>query len=144
MVLNIVRFNSNRHKDQVVELWTNIFGYESERNDPRLTIEKKEAVSDGLFFVAESAVHEVVGTVMCGYDGHRGWVYSLAVTPDFQNQGVGKKLMIHAENALTNLGCVKINLQILENNEKVQMFYRSLGYTTEKRISMGKEVSENI
>ena len=144
MSLNIVRFNSKRHKDQVIELWTNVFGYESSRNDPHLAIEKKEAVSDGLFFVAESAKHGVIGTVMCGYDGHRGWVYSLAVRPDLQNQGIGKELMIHAENALTNLGCVKINLQILEDNEKVQMFYRSLGYTTEKRISMGKEISENM
>ena len=144
MDLNIVRFNSKRHKNQVIELWTNVFGYESARNNPRLAIEKKEAVSDALFFVAESARHGVIGTVMCGYDGHRGWIYSLAVRPDFQNQGIGKKLMIHAEHALKNLGCIKINLQILEDNEKVQMFYRSLGYSTEKRISMGKEILENI
>ncbi|OEU57345.1 MAG: hypothetical protein BA862_02495 [Desulfobulbaceae bacterium S3730MH12] len=99
MDLNIFRFNSKQHKNQVIELWTNIFEHKSARNNPRLAIEKKEAVSDGLFFVAESARHGVVGTVMCGYDGHREWIYSLAVRPDFKNQGVGKKLMIHAEHA---------------------------------------------
>lgn len=144
MDFNIIRFDRKQHEDQVVELWKNVFGYESARNDPYLTINKKEAVSDGLFFVAESKIHGVVGTVMCGYDGHRGWIYSLVARPAFQNQGIGKGLMLHAEHTLKNLGCAKINLQIIEGNEQVQMFYQSLGYTTEKRISMGKEIPENI
>ena len=144
MYIKIIRFDRNQHKDQVVELWTSVFGYKRARNDPCLVIDKKEDFSDGLFFVAKTAMHEIVGTVMCGYDGHRGSIYSLMVRPDCQNQGIGKRLMIHAETILKNLGCVKINLQILESNEQVQMFYRSLGYITEKRISMGKEIPENI
>ncbi len=144
MDFNIIRFDRKQHEDQVVELWKNVFGYTSARNDPHLTIEKKEAVSDGLFFVAESEIHGVGGTVMCGYDGHRGWIYSLVVRPEFQNQGIGKELMIHAEHALKKLGCAKINLQIIEGNKQVQIFYQSLGYTKEKRISMGKEIPENI
>ncbi len=144
MDFNIIRFDRKQHEDQVVELWKNVFGYESGRNDPYLTVEKKEAVSDGLFFVAKSKIHGVVGTVMCGYDGHRGWIYSLVVRPEFQNQGIGRELMIHAEHSLKKLGCAKINLQIIESNEQVQVFYQSLGYKTEKRISMGKEIPENI
>lgn len=141
---NVVQFSHDQHADQVVDLWTNVFGYDSARNDPRLSIRNKESVSDNLFFIAESNTREVVGTVMGGYDGHRGWIYSLAVRPEFQRQGIGKLLMMHVEGALKNLGCIKINLQIMEGNDPVQEFYNALGYAVEKRISMGKEISENI
>lgn len=56
-------------------------------------------MDDGLFYVAYNG-NEIVGTVMAGYDGRRGWIYSLAVKPDQHKQGVGKRLMAHAEAAL--------------------------------------------
>jgi GNAT superfamily N-acetyltransferase len=55
----------------------------------------------------------VVGTVMGGYDGHRGWIYSLAVDPTHRRQNVGTTLVQRVEHALEELGCPKINLQIL-------------------------------
>ena len=85
----------------------------------------------------------VVGTIMAGYDGHRGWIYSVAVSPSHRRQGIGSRLVSHAERALTDRGCMKINLQIMEGNESVTAFYASLGYSVEKRVSMGKRVSEN-
>jgi len=53
-------------------------------------------------------------------------------------------LVSHAERALTDKGCMKINLQILEGNEGVATFYESLGYAVEKRVSMGKRIPDNI
>ena len=79
-----------------------------------------------------------------GYDGHRGWIYSVAVSPSRRRQGIGSRLVVHAERALTSKGCVKINLQIMEGNESVIEFYSSLGFTVERRISMGKPIRENI
>jgi ribosomal protein S18 acetylase RimI-like enzyme len=100
-------------------------------------IDKKIACQDNLFFVAVSGA-SVIGTVMAGYDGHRGWIYSVAVSPAYRRKGVGSQLVRFAEKALADKGCVKINLQIMEGNESVAAFYASLGFAVEKRISMGK------
>ena len=139
----IYEFNNLKHREQVIAIWKDIFGYETARNDPGVVIDKKNATGDGLFFVA---VHrdEVVGTVMAGYDGHRGWIYSLAVHPGHRKKGMASLLLSHAEKQLVSLGCVKINLQILKDNEVVQRFYRANGYALEDRISMGKQIDENV
>jgi len=127
----------------VIELWERVFGYESPHNAPQFVIDKKLAAGDGLFFVAEAG-SKVVGTVMAGYDGHRGWIYSLAVLPEHCRRGIGSRLVRRAEERLKLLGCPKINLQILQENEAVAAFYHKLGYQTEPRISMGKKIPENI
>jgi ribosomal protein S18 acetylase RimI-like enzyme len=75
---------------------------------------------------------------MAGYDGHRGWIYSMAVAPDRRGQGLGSRLLDHALEALKKRGCVKVNLQILESNEAVRRFYEANGFTAEPRLSMGK------
>jgi ribosomal protein S18 acetylase RimI-like enzyme len=131
------------HRRCVVELWEAVFDYETAHNTPGLAIDKKLATADGLFFVALSG-HEVVGTVLAGYDGHRGWLYSVAVLPSHRRKGIGMNLVRHAEDALTARGCMKINLQIVSSNESVKTFYESLGYSTEPRISMGKKIESNI
>jgi ribosomal protein S18 acetylase RimI-like enzyme len=131
------------HRRQVVALWEAVFAYETPHNRPGLAIDKKLAVDDQLFFVAV-ADNAVIGTVMAGYDGHRGWIYSVAVAPSHRRQGVGSRLVSHAERALICKGCVKINLQILEGNESVTAFYSTLGYSVEKRINMGKRIPENV
>jgi ribosomal protein S18 acetylase RimI-like enzyme len=136
-------FDARRHRAQVVELWQCVFAYNSPHNAPQLAIDKKLAVGDGLFFVAEVG-RKVVGSVMAGYDGHRGWIYSLAVLPQYRRSCLGTRLMRHAEERLRLLGCLKINLQIMHGNEGVAAFYHKLGYQTEQRISMGKKLPENI
>jgi ribosomal protein S18 acetylase RimI-like enzyme len=136
-------FSETNHRAKVIALWEAVFGYEAAHNRPALVIDKKLAVDDGLFFVALSG-EEVVGTVMAGYDGHRGWIYSVAVSPDYRRRGVGSQLVAVAERALAAKGCVKVNLQILEGNESVTAFYASVGFSVEKRISMGKRLPENI
>lgn len=140
----VTPFDDSRHREAVIALWRSVFGYAEARNDPALVIDQKVAAADGLFFVAESpaGAGSVVGTVMCGYDGHRGWIYSLAVTPSERGNGIGRGLMQHAELALAERGCVKVNLQVLEGNRAVESFYQKLGYATEPRISMGKCLHE--
>jgi ribosomal protein S18 acetylase RimI-like enzyme len=139
MDLIITTFNDQKHRDQVISLWNEGFGYESAHNEPELVIEKKLAFGDDLFFVALDG-DEVVGTIMAGYDGHRGWIYSLAVSSKYRNQGIGAALLSFAERKLSALGCLKINLQILEDNGQVERFYTKCGYKTEKRVSMGKRL----
>ncbi|HRH95229.1 MAG TPA: GNAT family acetyltransferase [Prosthecobacter sp.] len=143
MNATITLYEDAAHRSQVVALWEAVFGYESAHNRPALVIDKKIDAGDHLFFVAVSG-EEVVGTLIAGYDGHRGWIYSVAVHPAHRKQGIGSRLVGHAERVLTAKGCVKINLQILEGNEGVAVFYESLGYSVERRVSMGKRIQENI
>lgn len=139
----ITAYQDAVHRQQVIDLWASVFGHAGGHNDPNLSIDKKLAVDDGLFFVALIG-GRVVGTTMAGYDGHRGWLYSVAVHPEFQATGIGTRLVQHAENALTQLGCTKINLQVQGTNKSVVAFYQSIGYSVEDRISMGRKIFENI
>lgn len=137
MQTSIRPFDVARDHAAVVALWSEVLGYVSAHNAPELSIRKKTEVADGLFFVADDA-GRLAGTVMAGYDGHRGWIYSLAVAPALRNRGLGRALLRHAEAALRERGCVKINLQIADGNEAVIGFYEKLGYKVEPRTSMGK------
>lgn len=141
--VTITNYQDAIHRSQVIALWEAVFGYDTAHNRPGLVIDKKLEVEDQLFFVA-AAGDTVVGTIMAGYDGHRGWIYSVAVSSSHRRQGVGSQLVSHAERALTAKGCVKINLQITEGNEGVSAFYATLGFAVEKRVSMGKRIVQNI
>ncbi len=143
MNLIITAFDAKLHSDQVISLWQEVFGYEAEHNAPLLVIEKKVDFGDGLFFVALDD-RAVIGTIMAGYDGHRGWIYSMAVAPKYRKQGLGSSMLAFAEQKLAEIGCMKINLQIMEGNEAVENFYLANGYHTEKRISMGKRLPQNM
>lgn len=140
---SITSYVDSIHRRQLIQLWTTVFGYEAAHNSPGLAIDKKLATQDGLFFVA-LAEGCVAGSILAGYDGHRGWLYSVAVDPAYRKKGLGSALVRHAEAALIERGCMKINLQIIGGNEAVAAFYESLGYTVEPRVSMGKRITQNI
>ena len=137
--IKIIEFDNSEHRSQVIVLWQTVFGYEAAHNSPETVIDKKLQHKDGLFFVAQKE-QNVVGTVMAGYDGHRGWIYSIAVHPEHQKRGIGSDLLAFTQSKLESLGCLKINLQIMEGNETVQRFYLSNGYSVEQRVSMGKKL----
>ena len=141
--VSITPYDDALHRDQVIALWRQIFGYETAHNAPALSIDRKVAVNDGLFFVALDGARDdahIIGTIMAGYDGHRGWIYSLAVTPERRRNGIGAQLLAAAEQALISRGCLKINLQILSSNGATRGFYEKHGYQVEERISMGKRL----
>jgi len=143
MTIQLMQFDNDSHGPLVIALWEQVFGYDAAHNAPRLVIDKKLAAKDDLFFVAVQN-DELVGTIMAGYDGHRGWIYSIAVRPDRRNQGIGSELLRFTESRLEAFGCMKINLQIMDGNEEVRHFYETLGYAEERRVSMGKRLSVNI
>lgn len=125
----------------VEALWQKVFPNDPPRNRAAITIPAKQEVQPELFLVAHYD-GEVIGTTMAGYDGHRGWLYAVAVDPDRQREGVGSQLIEEAERRLEAMGCGKINLQIRADNEGVAAFYRTHGYESEERISMGKTLGE--
>jgi ribosomal protein S18 acetylase RimI-like enzyme len=124
--------------EPVVALWERC-GLIRPWNDPRKDIERKLRVQPELFLVAE-AHDAVVGSAMAGYDGHRGWVYYLAVEPDRRRQRVGAALMSEVEGRLLAMGCPKINLLVRSGNEPALAFYRGLGFVPDASASLGKRL----
>jgi ribosomal protein S18 acetylase RimI-like enzyme len=108
-------------------------------NDPRKDIARKLSVQREWFLVAEDD-GRVVGSVMAGYDGHRGWVNYLAVDPSQQRSGLGRELMAEAERLLGDAGCPKINLQVRGTNEAALGFYERIGYTRDDVVSLGRRL----
>lgn len=108
-------------------------------NDPHRDIERKLEVQPELFLVAVVS-NVIVGSIMAGYEGHRGWINYLAVDPAFRRQGVAAALVARVEQTLTDMGCPKINLQIRGDNQDVADFYESLGYVADDVLSMGKRL----
>lgn len=100
-------------------------------NDPRIDLARAHAWLPELLLVADTelaAEPAIVGTVMAGYDGHRGWLYSLAVDPAHRGRGIARDLITRAERGLAQLGCPKINLMVRADNEAVIGFYDRLGF----------------
>jgi len=79
----------------------------------------------------------IIGSCMAGYDGHRGWLYSVGVLQKYRRSGAGSALVKFAISSLQEIGCIKVNLQIRSTNTEVAEFYKSLGFATEDRLSMG-------
>src|SRR5437870_6867717 len=125
----------------VVSIWERC-GLTRPWNDPRKDIRRKLLIRPDLFLIAECA-GAVVGTVMVGYDGHRGWINYLGVDSDFQRQGVGRALMEEAERLLRAEGCPKINLQIRTSNTGAIEFYRQIGFAMDDVVSMGKRLEHD-
>jgi ribosomal protein S18 acetylase RimI-like enzyme len=124
----------------VAALWGDVFPDTRPWNAPPAVIARKRAQRDGLFWVATRGTR-VVGAVMAGWDGQRGWIYHLAVEPAQRRRGIGRALVRAAERALGARGCPKINLQVLSSNRDVVAFYERIGWLVEDRVSMGKTLA---
>ena len=136
--MQIRRYN-DLDESAVVALWREVFPDDPPHNNPKTVIHRKGSYQRELFFVAE-AEGRIIGSIMAGYDGHRGWLYTVAVQPTCRKRGVGSALVRYAEAALRALGCPKINLQGRGSNPGVAAFYQRLGYQMEDRISLGKRM----
>ena len=125
--------------DAVVALWREA-GLTKPWNDPHKDIARKLTVQPGLFVVAADSEGVVIGSVMAGYDGHRGWMNYLATSTDARGQGIARALIEHVESALLTLGCPKVNLQVRSTNPQVVSFYEHLGYKIDDTIDLGKRL----
>jgi len=111
-------------------------------NDPAKDIRRKLALRPDLFLIGVEK-DQIVGTVMAGYDGHRGWLNYLAVLPVLQGRGFGRALVAEAERLLRLEGCPKINLQVRTTNRGAVEFYRRIGFIVDDVVSMGKRLESD-
>lgn len=138
MTIQIVSYRSE-HFEGVDQLWREAFPDDPPWNRAEVAIPAKLQVQPELFLLALDD-GRVVGTAMAGYDGHRGWLYAVAVRVSARRAGVGRQIVAEAERRLGALGCTKINLQVRSTNAAVVAFYHRLGYAVEERVSLGKRL----
>lgn len=122
----------------VIELWDKC-RLTRPWNDPRKDIARKLAVQPELFLVGVLG-EAIVATAMAGYEGHRGWVNYLAVSPEHQRRGLGRTLMREVEKRLMERGCPKLNVQVRAANSEALQFYRRLGYAQDEAVALGKRL----
>jgi len=133
-----IRTFRDEDEQAVVALWR-ACGLTRPWNDPHKDIARKRVVQRELFLVGERE-GRVVATVMAGYDGHRAWMYYLAVDPAHQGQGLGTLLVRRIEEEMLVRGCPKVSLLVRSTNAQVQAFYRKLGYAQDDAIPLGKRL----
>ena len=75
---------------------------------------------------------------MVGHDGHRGWVYYVAVDPDHRGRAFGRAIMSAAEDFLRQAGIAKLQLMVRPENDGVRAFYESIGYDEQARVIYAK------
>lgn len=121
-----------------VDLWSEC-GLTRPWNDPAADLARAVTGTASTVLGALSG-ETLVGTVMVGHDGHRGWVYYLAVAPDRQRQGIGRLLMGAAEDWLKRRDVPKIHLMVRATNAGVVAFYARLGYVDQDCLVLGRRL----
>jgi ribosomal protein S18 acetylase RimI-like enzyme len=126
----------------VIELWRSC-GLIRPWNNPEKDIARKLRVNPEWFLVA-LCDRQLIGSIMIGYEGHRGWINYLAVAANLRQRGIGTQLMERAEKILRAGGCVKINLLVrIENEPELSRFYESLGFRLDKVVCYGKRFEDD-
>jgi ribosomal protein S18 acetylase RimI-like enzyme len=122
--------------DDVVALWQEC-GLTRPWNDPHLDIADARRGPTSTVLVARDG-DGVVATVMAGHDGHRGWLYYVAVRPALQGSGVGTAAVAAGEAWLRAAGARKVQLMVRTTNDRVRGFYERLGYTDQATTVLGR------
>lgn len=120
----------------VVALWQ-ACGLTRPWNDPAADIALARRGPSSAILVGRSP-DSIVATAMVGHDGHRGWVYYVAVDPSSQGKGLGRTMMAAAEDWLRNAGVPKLQLLVRRENAKAGAFYQSLGYEESTSVMLAK------
>ncbi len=136
-----IRVFEAKDTDAVISLWQEC-GLVVPQNNPVKDIKRKLAVNPELFLVGTSG-NSIVATVMGGYEGHRGWINYLAVSPSERKMGYGQQIMKSVESRIKAKGCPKINLQIRSSNEDVIAFYSAIGYAEDNVVGLGKRLEDD-
>lgn len=129
-------------RDEVIALWE-ACGLTRPWNDPSADYNLALANETSAILLAHIE-GELAASVLTGFDGHRGWVYYLAVAPDVQKQGLGRKMMAAAEQWLRDRHAPKIQLMVRDDNEAAIGFYKALDYEQQPVMTIGKRLDSGI
>jgi GNAT superfamily N-acetyltransferase len=124
----------------VARLWDSV-GFNVPPNDPARDIPFLTKHANAALFVDEDD-GAIIGSVMGGHDGHRGWIYRLAVNPGRRGEGRGRALMSEIETWLAARGLIKVELMIRGSDRAVEKFYEHIGYELSDRTVMARLFGE--
>ena len=122
--------------EPVVALWQRC-GLTRPWNDPHADIALARRRDNSTVLIGREG-SAIVATIMVGHDGHRGWVYYVAVDPDCQKRGFGRLIMAAAEDWLRAAGISKLQLLVRRENEAANAFYGSLGFELSTSVMFQK------
>jgi ribosomal protein S18 acetylase RimI-like enzyme len=125
----------------MIELWREC-GLVVPWNNPLTDIARKKADSPELFFTGRIDGKLMV-SCMAGYDGHRGWIYFLAVANSEQRKGFAARLVAHVEAQLIELGCPKLELMVRDANLEVIAFYQAIGFNLDPVRVLSKRLQQD-
>ena len=120
----------------VIALWQ-ASGLTRPWNDPAADIAQARRGPSSTVLVGRDR-DAIVATAMVGHDGHRGWVYYVAVDPDSQGKGLGRTMMASVEDWLRQAGVLKLQLLVRRENAKATAFYQTLGYEESTSVMLAK------
>ncbi|MCY1670128.1 GNAT family acetyltransferase [Novosphingobium sp. SL115] len=133
-----IRVAEPADRESLVALWE-AAGLTRPWNDPRADFDMALGRDRSTILLA-CENKAVSGSVMVGFDGHRGWVYYLAVAPEKRGFGIGRMLMLEAEQWLKAIGCPKIQLMVRGDNNVARGFYAALGYDLQDVVTLGRRL----
>ncbi len=133
----IIRNAVENDEDQIVALWQSC-GLVASYNDPGTDFRFARAKPNSDILVGVNSEQKIIGSVMVGHDGHRGWVYYVAAHPDHRLQGIGQRMVEAAEAWLQQRHVAKVMLLVRETNTQVIDFYKRMNFEESPRIVMQK------
>lgn len=113
--------------DAAIELWSRVEGVEIAEGDSREEVAQYLSRNPGLSRIAEDE-GTMVGVALCGHDGRRGLIYHLAVAPEYQGRGVGRKLVAECLDGLRKLGLKRALILVAADNPQGQAFWLRCGW----------------
>lgn len=125
--------------DQIYQLWESSENIGLSKADSRYGITRFLERNPGMSYVAWKG-DVLVGTVLCGHDGRRGYIHHLMVHPDHRRQGIGQSLVSRCMFALTRIGIQKCHLFVFEDNIGGIKFWENLGWTKRVELTMMSHV----
>ena len=122
-----------------VQLWRDS-GLTRPWNDPEADLRRAVAGPSSTVLAALDDSQQLAATAMVGHDGHRGWVYYLAVDPALRGRGLGREMMEACEMWVHAQQIPKIQLMVRTTNEAAVGFYGHLGYANSEVIVLGRRL----
>jgi len=128
--------------DRVIDLWNKCDGIGLSSADSREGLQKYLERNPGMSLVARD-LDNVVGSILCGHDGRRGYIHHLAVSPDYRRQGIGHKLVGKSIAVLKEWGIQKSHIFIFNDNQDGIAFWERIGWTFRKDVSLISKTIED-
>ncbi len=113
--------------DKAIELWKRVEGLDVAEGDDRETVRRFLERNQGLSRIATNGA-AMVGAVLCGHDGRRGYIYHLAVDPACQGRGLGRRLIEECLAGLQRVGLERVNILVAKDNPRGLEFWRLSGW----------------